>query len=128
MRDSGEVGALGAPGGDQIVQAVLQAWLNLRSGMTPQQAAEAPRFASFSNSSSFFPWTGMPGLLGLEGRIHASVKAELADRGHNVVTLPDFEFENAAFCMSADLLPPAGGRRVLAGAADPRRSCYALGH
>jgi gamma-glutamyltranspeptidase/glutathione hydrolase len=127
MRDSGEVSALGAPGGDQIVQAVLQAWLNMEVGMNPQQAAEAPRFASFSNSSSFFPWTGMPGLLGLEGRFDPSIIDELADRGHNVVRLPDFEFENAAFCMSADLLPPAGGHRVLAGAADPRRSCYALG-
>lgn len=127
VRDSGETVALGAPGADQIVQAMLQAWLNLRRGMTPQQATESPRFASFSNPSSFFPWRGMPGLVGLERRIDVSVADGLKARGHTIAWLPDFEFENAAFCMAGDLLPPASSGRVLASAADPRRSCYALG-
>lgn len=135
LRDDGEGGepmvcALGAPGGDQIVQAVLQGWLNLtRFRMTPQQATEAPRCASFASNSSFFPWRSIPGLLGLEGRLPPAVGADLTRRGHQVVTMPDFEFENAAFCLAGDLLPrdPTSGTRVLAAGADPRRSCYVVG-
>jgi gamma-glutamyltranspeptidase/glutathione hydrolase len=127
VRDSGEVCALGAPGADQIVQAMLQAWLNMRRGATPQQATEAPRFASFSNPSSFYPWRSMPGLLGLERRISAAAGEELTRRGHTIAWLPEYEFENAAFCLAGDVLPPSDGRRFMGSAADPRRSCYALG-
>ncbi len=49
VMDDGSVLAIGTPGGDVQVQAVLQVWLNRTVfGMDPQAAVEAPRFASYS--------------------------------------------------------------------------------
>jgi gamma-glutamyltranspeptidase/glutathione hydrolase len=120
--------ALGAPGGDVITQGMLQAFLNFVDfGMTPQQAVEAPRIASLAFPDSFYPHVHEQGRLSLEGRIPIAVQQELARRGHKVVPWPDFEFDASGVCMVVDLEPPDDYARVLAGAADPRRSAYALG-
>jgi gamma-glutamyltranspeptidase/glutathione hydrolase len=122
----GRVWAFGSPGGDVILQAMLQAFLNVvEFGMTPQQAVEAPRIASFSFPNSFYPHTEPHGLLKAEARIPEDVRHELAARGHDVAVWPDLEFEAGAVAMALDLRPPRDGR-VLAAGADPRRSTYAL--
>ena len=66
----GEVTALGTPGGDVQLQAMLQVFLNMTVfGMSPQQAVEAPRFATQSFPDSFWPHRYFPGRMTLEGRI-----------------------------------------------------------
>ena len=58
---------VGCPGGDNQVQGNLQLILNsLVFGMDPQQAVEAPRFATSSNVNSFYPHVYYPGQLDLE--------------------------------------------------------------
>jgi gamma-glutamyltranspeptidase/glutathione hydrolase len=122
------VWAFGSPGGDVILQAMLQAFLNVvEFGMTPQQAVEAPRVASFSFPNSFYPHIEPHGLLKVEGRIAEDVRNDLAGRGHDVAIWPDWEFEAGSVSLALDLEVPGAAGRVLAAAADPRRSAYAIG-
>ena len=128
LGDDGRVIAFGCPGGDVILQGMLQAFLNLTVfGMTPQQAVEAPRFAAFAWPDSFFPHGEVPARVSLEGRLGDDVADELARRGHDVRRWPDFEFDAGAVSMVLDMQTPADGRRALAAGADPRRINYALG-
>ena len=61
---------LGTPGGDVQAQALVQVLCNMRVfGMDPQQAVEAPRFASYSFPDSFEPHSYSPGLLYVEDRV-----------------------------------------------------------
>lgn len=120
--------AFGSPGGDVILQAMLQTFLNVAHfGMTPQQAVEAPRVISFSFPGSFYPFVEVQGRLTVEDRIDPAVRATLASYGHQIVTWPSYEFDAGAVSLVLDLLPPSAEGRVLAAAADPRRSCYAVG-
>ena len=115
---------LGTPGGDVQAQALAQVLLNLRVfGMTLQQAVEAPRFASYSFPDSFEPHSYSPGLLYVENRIAASVRSELASRGHELAEWPDFVWRAGAVCVQHK--DAASG--VIAAGADPRRPCYAVG-
>jgi gamma-glutamyltranspeptidase/glutathione hydrolase len=127
LHPDGLVWAFGSPGGDVILQAMLQAFLNVvEFGMTPQQAVEAPRVASYSFPNSFAPHTEPRGLLRVESRIGEDVRRELAERGHEVEAWPEWEPEAGSVAMALDLRPPGGSQRVLAAAADPRRSAFAL--
>ena len=127
-RTDAAVMAFGAPGGDVITQGMLQAVLNLLVfGMTPQQAVEAPRIASLAFPDSFYPHVHEEGRLSIEGRVPIAVQQELASRGHKVVPWPDFEFDASGVCLVLSSAAPDGDGCLLAGAADPRRSGYALG-
>jgi gamma-glutamyltranspeptidase/glutathione hydrolase len=122
------VWAFGCPGGDVILQAMLQAFLNVvHFGMTPQAAVEAPRYASFSFPDSFYPHVEVERRLSIEARIPESTRAELAARGHDVHPWPEWEFDAGAVSLALDLEPPTAEGRVLAAAADPRRTTYAIG-
>ena len=122
-----EVIAFGCPGGDVILQAMLQGFLNVAVfGMTPQQAVEAPRFAAFAWPDSFYPHGEVPARVSLEGRFGDTVAATLGQRGHDVVRWPDFEFDAGGVALALDVTAP-GTHRALAAAADPRRTGYALG-
>jgi gamma-glutamyltranspeptidase/glutathione hydrolase len=129
-RDNGtdrEVMALGCPGGDVILQAMLQSFLNVTVfDMTPQQAVEAPRFAAFAWPDSFYPHGEVPARVSLEGRFPESVSDRLSRLGHDVVRWPDFEFDAGGVAIAMDAAVPAS-RRFLSAAADPRRIGYALG-
>ena len=115
---------LATPGGDVQAQALLQVLLNITVfGMNPQQAVEAPRFASYSFPDSFEPHSYSPGVLYVENRVSQSVRDGLASLGHEVVDWPDFVWRAGAVCVQR--LDRARG--VIAAGADPRRPCYAVG-
>lgn len=115
---------LGTPGGDVQIQAMLQALMNLFVfNMGPQEAVEAPRFASYSFPNSFEPHDYHPGLLKLESRISAETGEALAALGHRIEWWPDVVWLAGSISM-IDANRSSGLK--LAGA-DPRRMAYALG-
>ena len=115
---------LGTPGADVQCQAMAQTLLNIDVfAMNPQQAVEAPRFASYSFPQSFAPHAYHPGLLKLEGRIDPDVGAALAVLGHKIEWWGDWEWMAGAMCTIRRDLKTG----VLEAGADPRRSGYALG-
>lgn len=126
--DGSESMALGCPGGDVIVQAMLQAFVNVVvHRMLPQQAVEAPRICTFSFPGSFFPNPAFPNRLDVESRIPDSVCADLAARGHRIARWPDYEFDAGAVSLAGRVRFDGEDGPVLAGAADPRRTAYAAG-
>jgi len=118
--DGVPVMTVGCPGGDDQSQADLQLVLNvLLFGMNPQQAVEAPRFATQTLVNSFYPRVYLPGQLNVESGIPASVRAELAALGHQVS-----EIGACGIGAVVTRRDPASG--VLSAGADPRRPTYAL--
>ena len=116
--------AIGTPGGDVQMQAVLQVLLNMTLfEMNPQQAVEAPRFASASFPDSFEPHSYSPGALYVESRVPKAVRDGLAARGHHINEWPDFVWRAGAVCV----LRANRNRGVISAGADPRRPCYAVG-
>jgi gamma-glutamyltranspeptidase / glutathione hydrolase len=115
---------LGTPGADVQCQAMAQTLLNIDVfAMNPQQAVEAPRFASYSFPQSFAPHAYHPGLLKLEGRIEGEVGAALAALGHKIEWWGDWEWLAGSMCTIRRNLKTG----VLEAGADPRRAGYALG-
>jgi gamma-glutamyltranspeptidase / glutathione hydrolase len=114
---------IGSPGNDVQPQAILQVMLNMHVfGMTPQEAVEAPRFATFSYPRSSAPHSYDPGLLKLEARIDPAIADDLKSRGHDVQHWPEWEWTAGAVCtVLAD-----EQKGVLEGGADPRRPTSAL--
>ncbi|UCF56208.1 MAG: gamma-glutamyltransferase, partial [Deltaproteobacteria bacterium] len=114
----------GTPGGDVQCQAMVQVFLNIvEFQMDPQEAVEAPRFATFNFPGSFFPHAYHPGLLRVEKRVQDSTSQQLMDKGHRVDLWPDWAKKaGSVCCIVVDL-----ENGVLLGAADPRREAYALG-
>ena len=111
---------VGCPGGDHQAQANMQLALNaILWGMNPQEAVEAPRFASQGAPNSFYPHTYYPAQLGVEPGIPESVRAELRAMGHGVV-----EVATAGMGATVSSRDPRTG--VMATSGDPRRACYAL--
>jgi gamma-glutamyltranspeptidase/glutathione hydrolase len=125
-RDPADVWALACPGGDVIVQAIVQVICNVESyGQTLQQAVEAPRIAAFNEPSAFHPHPRADNVVYVEGRIAPDVRADLAARGHDVITWPDVEFDAGSVQTTMVSTADDGGRIVQA-AADPRRSAYGI--
>ena len=111
---------VGCPGGDDQSQADLQLVLNvLLFGMNPQQAVEAPRFATQTLVNSFYPRAYLPGQLNVEAGIPASTRAELTALGHKVS-------EIGACGIGAVVTRRDPSTGVLSAGADPRRPTYAL--
>jgi gamma-glutamyltranspeptidase/glutathione hydrolase len=124
FRDGRPYMAFGTPGGDMQCQAMVQMFVNMVDfGMDPQQAIEAPRFMTESFPGSFWPHACHPGRLNVEARIPGPVRAELAERGHDVHLWPDYARAASSLCAIA--LDPVTG--TLSAGADPRRENYALG-
>ena len=114
----------GTPGGDVQCQAMLQVFLNMvEFGMDPQEAVEAPRFATFSFPDSFSPHDYHPGLLKIEERVQHSTIDRLKEKGHRVEWWP--ERAKRAGSMCCILVDPGSG--VLTGAADFRWESSAMG-
>jgi gamma-glutamyltranspeptidase/glutathione hydrolase len=125
----GNVWPIACPGGDVILQAILQAFLNVTVfDMTEQQAVEAPRAVSFAFPNSFYPHETRQSMVVVERRVGNEVMDGLSALGHDVREWPDFEFEAGSVGMVRQRPPSsAGGRPTLRAAADPRRAAYALG-
>jgi gamma-glutamyltranspeptidase/glutathione hydrolase len=116
--------ALASPGGDVQVQALLQVFLNMSVfGMNPQQAVEAPRFASSSFPDSFEPHGYSPGVLHVESRVPKAIRDGLAARGHAIAEWPEFVWRAGAVCV----LRADRSKGVSSAGADPRRPSYAVG-
>lgn len=114
----------GTPGGDVQCQAMLQVFLNIiEFGMDPQEAVEAPRFATFNFPNSFYPHDYLKGLLKIEKRFDDTTYSHLDAKGHKVERWPDWAWKAGAVC--GIVVDSVNG--VLLGAADPRRESYALG-
>ena len=111
---------IGCPGGDNQSQADLQLILNvLVFGMNPQQAVEAPRFATQTLVNSFYPRAYLPGQLDVEPGIPERTRAELRALGHNVT-------EVGACGVGAVVTHRDPETGVLSAGADPRRPTYAI--
>ncbi len=111
----------GCPGGDHQAQANLQLMLNtFVFGMNPQEAIEAPRFATDSVPNSFYPHVYLPGQLSAEDGIAQDTVYDLKVMGHKVV--------RATVCgMGAIITVRNPETGVMSAGADPRRACYAIG-
>ena len=111
---------VGCPGGDNQVQGNLQLILNsLVFGMDPQQAVEAPRFATSSNVNSFYPHVYYPGQLDLEDGFAESTEGALKALGHKI--------HHTANCgLGATVSVRDAETGSMSTGADPRRACYAL--
>jgi gamma-glutamyltranspeptidase / glutathione hydrolase len=120
----GRIVAFGSPGDDIQPQAMLQVLLNMwRFGMAPQDAVEAPRFATVSFPRTFEPHEYFPGRMVAEGRLDDDVCRQLAARGHEVVRWGELDWRAGCVCLvERDM---ATGQ--LRGAADPRRPSGACG-
>ena len=115
--------ALGTPGGDVQMQAMLQVFLNVvEFGMPIQRAIEESRVWSASFPNSFAPHDYAPGRLCIEEGIDQSVTSELAALGHK--TEPWARFPAAGGAVCAVVKDPQSG--LLHAGADPRRECYAI--
>lgn len=121
IRERGRpVATVGCPGGDDQGQANLQIVLNmLVFGMNPQQAVEAPRFATETVIDSFWPHPYKPGVLSVEPGIPEHTRVELRALGHTIEAVG--ACGNGAVVTRRD---PDNG--VLSAGADPRRPTYAL--
>jgi gamma-glutamyltranspeptidase/glutathione hydrolase len=119
----GSIMPFGTPGGDVQTQAMLQVFLNVSVfGMDLASAVEAPRFATYSFPSSFEPHQELPGLLMVEARIGSATLGALNGLGHDARAWPEWTNQAGAVCaVNRD------STGVLRGAADPRRSTYAVG-
>jgi gamma-glutamyltranspeptidase/glutathione hydrolase len=119
----GGIMPFGTPGNDVQPQAMLQVLLNLlHFGMSPQEAVEAPRVATYAFPSSSSPHDYFPGRLSLEGRIPQATKDALSGKGHAVAEWPDWT--SVAGCVELVRTDPASG--LISAAADPRRPAYAI--
>ena len=114
----------GTPGGDVQIQAMVQCLLNVVLwNMDPQQAVEAPRFASYSFPDSFEPHRTYPGRLMIETRIANETFDHLKSLGHQVDSWPDWTWKAGAVCM----IYADQKNQIQISGADPRRPAYALG-
>jgi gamma-glutamyltranspeptidase/glutathione hydrolase len=115
--------ALGTPGGDVQMQAMLQVFLNVvEFGMPLQKAIEMPRAWSMNFPNSFAPHGYVPGTLCVEGGIEEAVMAKLRALGHRVEPWARFPAAGGGVCA---VMRDAQTGLNHAGA-DPRRECYAL--
>ena len=121
VRKDGEpLMTVGCPGGDHQAQANLQLILNtLVFGMNPQEAIEAPRFATDSVTNSFYPHVYYPGQLSVEEGIAEDTVFDLKVMGHKVV-------RRGSCGMGATVTRRDPSTGVLRAGADPRRACYAI--
>ena len=124
MKPGAFVLPFGTPGGDVQVQAMAQCLINMTVfGMDPQSAVEAPRFASYSFPSSFAPFDYRPGVLAVEDRVPQETGEALTAKGHQIEWWPALAGEAGSVCIIHHDLRSG----VKSGAADPRRTGYAIG-
>ena len=122
-RDS--VWAAACPGGDVIVQAIVQAMLQFDVyGKSPQAAVEAPRLFGSSYPGGFHPHPVGQSLVFLEAGFGSDVAESLTHLGHRIIDWPANEFD-AGSVQTIVRAPTENGTMLLAAGADSRRTAYA---
>ncbi|MBX3098856.1 MAG: gamma-glutamyltransferase [Salinibacterium sp.] len=117
--------AAACPGGDVIVQAIVQAMLQYDVvGKSAQAAVEAPRLFGSSYPGAFHPHPVGESLVFVEAGLGEEVAAGLAERGHEIIDWPANEFDAGSVQTIISTSTP-GGARLLAAGADSRRTAYA---
>ena len=123
LKDGKPFLAISTPGGDSQDQQVLDVLLNmLVFGDDIQDAIEAPRINSLHPFSSFDDHRSEPGVLEIENRVPADVRAALEARGHILHVLGPYAMSTGVVAVGVN---PATG--TLRGGADPRRERYIFG-
>lgn len=124
LKDGRLVMPYGTPGNDVQPQAMVQFLINVIDfHMGVQEAAEAPRCATYSFPRSSDPHPYTPGAANIEARVPSTVIDELRRLGHDIEPWP--AWTGTAGSIGAVLVDHENG--VLHGAADPRRVAYAIG-
>ena len=119
LRDGRPLYAFGTRGAEAQAQTQLQLVIGLVDfGLEPQAAIEAPRWTHGGQVAHL-----APDALAVEGRVPATVVAELRARGHNVFVLDDLDDALG----TAQLIQVDQERGLLVGAADPRGDSAAIG-
>lgn len=119
------VWATACPGGDVIVQAMVQTIVQLDVyKKSPQQAVEAPRLFGSSYPGGFHPHPVGDSLVFVEAGFGESVADGLQERGHDVIDWPEHEFDAGSVQTILSTKTPAG-EQIIAAGADPRRTAYA---
>ncbi len=114
LKDGKPFATLGSPGGMRIISTMAMLISNLVDhGMDIQSAIEAPRINNYAD-----------GPLKIEARIPEPVRAELAERGHELEVKKDFDLY---FGGAQGVVIEADSGR-LHGGADPRRDGQAAGY
>lgn len=122
LKDGKPFLALSTPGGDNQDQALLQVLLNILDfGMSPQEAAESPRFQTEHFYASFANHEFVPGKLNLEGRIPRETIEALSKLGHKVNVTGPWGNGSAPTVIKME-------NGVYEGAADPRRGRFIYGY
>ena len=117
--------AAACPGGDVIVQAIVQAMLQHDVyGKSPQAAVEAPRLFGSSFPGGFHPHPSGDSLVFLEESFGESVAQGLQEKGHDIIDWPANEFDAGSVQTIVSTTTPSGSRQLAAGA-DSRRTAYA---
>lgn len=115
--------AIGTPGGDNQDQQIMNVLLRVLIHDQPLQAAiEAPRINSNHFHGSFAVKKDEPGVLEIEDRVPADVRAGLTARGHKLDVLGPFGVSTGI--VAVGVVPGPG---TLRGAADVRRERYVMG-
>lgn len=109
---------MGSPGNDVQPQAMLQVLLNsIVFKMSPQEAIDQPRFATYSFPATTDPHDFSPGRLALEDRFDEETCLVLSALGHDVVRWPGWEWRAGSVCLVWGDLRTG----LLEGGADTRR-------
>lgn len=115
--------AIGTPGGDNQDQQIMNVLLRVLIHDQPLQAAiEAPRINSNHFHGSFAVKKDEPGVLEIEDRVPADVRAGLTARGHKLDVLGPFGVSTGI--VAVGVVPGPG---TLRGGADVRRERYVMG-
>ena len=123
IRPGRDLMPFGSPGSGVIPQAMMQVFFNINLfGMAPQEAVEAPRFASYSFPAGETRETH-PGLLRLEPPIAQETADALSGLGHRV----EWFEERHWLVGSVSAIHKNLETGVVSGGADPRRQAYAVG-
>ncbi len=117
LRDGQPWLALGTPGGDVQVQAMVQVLLHLLDGgLSPAEAVRAPRVATYAFPGSFAPHDVFPNKVLYESDLPPGQVADLAARGHDLEAWPPATWIAGGICLA--LRQDDGVHAV----ADPRRA------
>jgi gamma-glutamyltranspeptidase/glutathione hydrolase len=123
LKDGKPFLAISTPGGDSQDQQILNVLLEMIVfGKPIQEAIEAPRVNSLHPFGSFDNHTSEPGVLEIENRVPADVRAALTARGHRLKVLGPYGMSTGIVAVGVD--PPSG---TLRGGADVRRERYIFG-